>query len=713
MSNEEIFLISSAKLRHRAESIIQEKPLKPPVNIESLSAEDTRQMLYELQVHQVELEMQNEELREAHESLEASRAKYFDFYDLSPMGYLTVSKKGLIQEANLTAATMLNLPRSALFKQPISQFIVNEDQDTYYYYRNSLFKTEMPNSCDLRLARTGQPPLWVELSQSIAEEETGEIVSRIILNNITRRKQAEKALTQERERLQTIIDSVDALVYISDMQTHELLLINEYGRNVWGNVIGQKCWKAIQENDGPCSFCSNNKLLTRAGKPDGVYRWVFQNQVNKRWYDIRDRAIQWANGKWVRLEIATDITERMNAEDNQRNLEYQAQQSQKVESLTRMAQGIAHQLNNLLGIVIGNLELASEYPSVGLIPSGKLAAAMNAATRAAEVGGMMLAYLGQNTARLEPINLSECCRQFIPSFFAGMPENIKLEPALPVAEILVFSDLSQVKEILSTLLVNAKESFAERTGTISLSLKTVSPSEISTRNRFPLNFKAEACDYACLEVKDTGCGIAKADIEKLFDPFYSTKFLGRGLGLPVLLGTIKPQGGCVTLESKPGLGSTFRVYLPVASQPAGAAAAESLAASVNVQSVTVLLVEDEPMVREMAATMLKHIGMKVIIAVDGLEAIEIFKKHQAEITCVLCDVIMPNLDGWGTLEALRRLNPEIPIILSSGCSESRLMEGDHRQPPQVLLSKPYGMAALKSAINEAVKAGKKQLEPGS
>lgn len=132
--------------------------------------------------------------------------------------------------------------------------------------------------------------------------------------DITERKQAEEALQESNERLQTVMNSIDAFIYIADMQTHEILFLNEYAMKTWGNVVGEKCWEALQHLDGPCPFCTNDKLLTPDGKPAGIYQWEFQNQVNGHWYDIRDCAIQWTDGRMVRFEIATDITGRKRAE---------------------------------------------------------------------------------------------------------------------------------------------------------------------------------------------------------------------------------------------------------------------------------------------------------------------------------------------------------------------------------------------------------------
>ena len=201
---------------------------------------------------------------------------------------------------------------------------------------------------------------------------------------------------------------------------------------------------------------------------------------------------------------------------------------------------------------------------------------------------------------------------------------------------------------------------------------------------------------------DAGCGIADEDIEKLFDPFFSSKFTGRGLGLPVVLGIVKAHGGAVTVESEPGRGSIFRVFLPVSNEEVPRQQDKTTQPLPMEGGGTVLLVEDETMVRNIAATMLKHLGFSVIEAKDGVDAVEVFRQRRDEISCVLCDLTMPRMNGWETLTAMRKLAPDIPMILASGYDEAQVMEGDHPELPQVFLSKPYKHKDLIDAINQAM-----------
>jgi len=271
----------------------------------------------------------------------------------------------------------------------------------------------------------------------------------------------------------------------------------------------------------------------------------------------------------VRTRVRSQI-ERRRAEARIRRLE-------RTESLTRMAAAIAHCCNNLLAIVIGNLELAMEDlrhlpPLSSLEASAALSSshaenlsdAMEAAHRASEIGRLMLAYLGQTTARREPLELGDLCRRHLPHLRADLPPRVALRACLDVPDMRVKAVAEQIREVLDKLTANAREALEDRSGSVTLTAGIVEGSSIPAGPyRFPADFRAGEGDYACLEVADDGQGIPPGDMDKIFDPFFSTRFIGRGLGLPVVLGIAKACDGCVVVESAPARGAVFRVYLPL------------------------------------------------------------------------------------------------------------------------------------------------------
>jgi CheY-like chemotaxis protein len=367
-----------------------------------------------------------------------------------------------------------------------------------------------------------------------------------------------------------------------------------------------------------------------------------------------------------------------------------------------MAGAIAHHFNNQLGAVMGNLELAMAALSRVAGAAENLTEAMQAARRAAKVSGLMLTYLGQTRGKHEPIDLFETCRWSLPMLQAAVPFEVVLETDLPSPGPTISADANQIQQVLTNLCANAWEAAGDGRGENHLIVKTVLAANIPAAPRFPLDWQPQETTYACLEVADAGGGIAGNDIEKLFDPFYSTKFAGRGLGLPVALGIVRTHGGVITVQSKPDDGSVFRVFFPVSTEAVPRPPEKADGAPEIEGGGTVLLVEDLDMLRNMAKSMLALLGFSVLEARDGVEALEVFRPRQGEIRFVLCDLTMPRMDGWETLAALRELAPGIPVILSSGHNQARVMDGDHPALPEAFLSKPYGFKELRDAIARAL-----------
>jgi len=245
------------------------------------------------------------------------------------------------------------------------------------------------------------------------------------------------------------------------------------------------------------------------------------------------------------------------------NEEIRRVRAEKDESLRRMAGAVAHHYNNQLTVIMGSLELF-----LGDLPENaencrNLHHAMKAAKKAAAMGRQLLNYLGHPPGSIASLNLSECCSQSLARLQSEMAEEIFFNHNFPDFGPIIHADKEQIHQILSNLVTNGGESVSGSPGTITLTITTVSPEDIPTSKCIPVDWQAKDNSYACLEVSDTGCGIADVDIQKIFDPFFTTKLTGRGMGLPVVLEFVKNLGGCITVDSVPGDGSVFRVYLPV------------------------------------------------------------------------------------------------------------------------------------------------------
>lgn len=302
-----------------------------------------------------------------------------------------------------------------------------------------------------------------------------------------------------------------------------------------------------------------------AGNVDGSLReYLAVRKDGSRFHiDVKSTVLRDADGNPTGiLYVERDITERKQAEADREKLEIRSRQLQKAESLGRMAGAIAHTFNNQLGVVIGNLSLALKGIPEGSVQGDRLVAAMEAAKKAATVSGQMLAFLGLSFDKRGMLDLSEACREILADLRDAMPDNVTLTSDLPVPGPAVHANGSDIRQAVANLVANAWEAAGEGGGKIRVGVRSVSASAIPQAHRYPVDWQPEGNEYACLEVEDAGVGIPARDVEKLFDPFYSSKFTGRGLGLAVVLGIVKAHRGAITVESEPGRGSVFRIYLP-------------------------------------------------------------------------------------------------------------------------------------------------------
>jgi two-component system, cell cycle sensor histidine kinase and response regulator CckA len=530
-----------------------------------------------------------------------------------------------------------------------------------------------------------------------------------LAREIAEHKQAGDALQQSNQKIEAIasvspdgigIISLDGKIqFISD----KLVKMHGYSIEQTDENLGKPVFDFIDPSSHKLLIENIRKVLAGQSNNNPTEYLAIKKDNSRFTIDVKSTVLLDSNGNPTSiLYVERDITERKQAEADKEKLEAQNRQLQKAESLGRMAGAIAHHFNNQLGVVIGNLEMANEDLPQDARSVYSLTAAMQAAWKAAEVSGQMLTYLGETHGNSEPLDLSEVCRRGVPLLRAVIPGEVILETELPSPGPTINANANQIQQILTNLVTNAWEAVAEDGGTIRLRVKTVSPAEITIAHRYPIDWLPRDTAYACLEVTDAGSGIADKDIENIFDPFFSSKFTGRGLGLPVVLGIVKAHGGVVTVESRSGQGSIFRVFFPVSVEEVRRQPDKALQTPKMEEGGTVLLVDDEETVRRMAAAMLKRLGFLVLEAKDGVEAVEVFRQRQGEIRFVLCDLTMPRLNGWETLTALRKLSPDVPVILTSGYDKAQAMAGDHPELPQVFLGKPYKLKGLADAISQAL-----------
>lgn len=407
----------------------------------------------------------------------------------------------------------------------------------------------------------------------------------------------------------------------------------------------------------------------------GAYKWVLcRGMVMERTEDGRAARM---------IGTLTDLTEQRNAEAVRRRVE-------KAESLGLMAAGIAHDFNNLFQALLGNLELAQLRSD----PKGRqiLDRARTALDRAVHLSLQLLEFSGGGVTHLERVSLNPLIRSAVAA--SSQPGNklgfqMALDPALPE----VLADPQQVRQILGILLENAVESLGPDGGTVTVASEQWSelPGEEAAQGLW--EGEIPRGPLVRVSVRDTGGGAGPAVMTRLFDPFFSTKALGRGLGLSSALGLIRGNHAGLQVLNRPGEGMTFRIHFAVERQTGADAPAPG--SRVRGGGLAVLVVDDEPILRQVLAEALgEAYGCKVFEAADGLEAIEVFQAHREEIGLVLMDCVMPRMRGPEAFDEMRRLRPGIPGILMSGFSDEIGVELATRHGFMTLLKKPFPFKAL-------------------
>lgn len=430
----------------------------------------------------------------------------------------------------------------------------------------------------------------------------------------------------------------------------------------------------------------------RYERGDGEYAYIAN-----RAYVARDD-----DGKATRIVgVIQDFTERRREDDQRRNLEAQIQQAQKLESLGVLAGGIAHDFNNLLMGILGNADLAlNELPAISSA-APYVERIQATAMRAADLCKQMLAYSGKGKFVVTSFSLNELVEDMVRLLEVSISKsailNFNLSEYLPPVE----GDLTQIRQVIMNLVTNASEAIGDKSGVITITSGVMEADSEYLGETFIDETLASGV-YVYLEVSDTGCGMNEETIAKMFDPFYSTKFSGRGLGLAAVLGIVRGHQGAMKVYSQPRRGTTMKVLFPCSDQPLQPLEKnESLSVDWR-GSGTILVVDDEETVRTVAKQMLEHWGFTVLTATDGRAAVRVFRSHMDEIKAVLLDMTMPHLGGEETFRELRRLKSDVRVAMMSGYNEQDVTSRFAGKGLAGFIQKPFGQRALAEKMQEVL-----------
>jgi signal transduction histidine kinase/CheY-like chemotaxis protein len=440
-----------------------------------------------------------------------------------------------------------------------------------------------------------------------------------------------------------------------------------------------------------------------------------QGRAFNREYRIRrvsDQELRWVHGLGelefdeqgrVKAMFGTiqDVTERHAIEAERQKLEAKVQQSQKLESLGLLAGGIAHDFNNLLTSILGNADLAKSELSPLTPARQSLEGIETAARRAADLCRQLLAYSGKGRFRIQPLDLRELVEEMGHLLTLSISKkavlNFHFAQDLPAVE----ADATQVRQVVMNLILNASEAIADRSGVIAVSTGAAWCDEAYLKGTHAAE-DIPAGTYVYLEVSDTGVGMDRETLAKVFDPFFSTKFTGRGLGLAAVLGIMRGHKGAIKIYSEPGKGTSFKLLFPASEHKAlGMPGAGGPAPAWKSQG-TVLVADDEETIRALARRILERAGFSVLLASDGREAVELFRREHARVRMVLLDLTMPHLDGEACYRELRQIDPTVKVVLSSGYNEQDVVNRFAGKGLAGFVQKPYTADELIAMVRQCL-----------
>jgi PAS domain S-box-containing protein len=540
-----------------------------------------------------------------------------------------------------------------------------------------------------------------EHNQDQNEEEFLSVFTNA-LAGIIERKHAEEAVVASEIRYRRLFEAAKDGILILDAETGMVVDVNPFMIEMLGysheQFIGKTIWELGFFKD---IIANRDKFLELQQK--GFIRY---EDLPLETSDGRRMAVEFVSNSYeinhqkvIQCNIH-DITRRKNAEETRKSLEAQLHQVQKLESIGTLASGIAHDFNNILGIILGYSSLLGILKEDPQKYSEAVVAIEKATRRGAGLVKQLLTFARKTEAHFESVSINDMIVEITKLLEETFPKTITVSTTLQQDLPAIVADASQIHQVLLNLCVNARDAMPKR-GTLSISTRTIDGEVVSTR----FSKKATARQYVQIEVADTGIGMDESTRQKIFEPFFTTKDPGKGtgLGLSVVFGIVESHSGIIDVRSAPGEGTSFIVYLPMPErevevlQPAGKDLKE-----ISGGTETILIIEDEELLKELLKASLVSKGYTILTAGDGVQGVKMYQSHQKEIAVVVSDVGLPLLNGQDVFREIRKINPEAKVILASGFIEPEAKSQMYRAGLKNFIQKPYLQDEVLQKIREAI-----------
>ncbi len=630
---------------------------------------------------------------QAQMDLKTSETRYRQLLETAAEGIWTLDSRFRTAFVNPTMAQKLGIDADKLPGQPMENFIFPEDMDNYTQWKKGR-KQGICLQHEARFKKTDGSVFWAVVSSTPLKTPDGKFDGVFaMLTDIGDRKLAEQKEEQIRQRFLTILNGIESTIYVADIDTHEILFMNDYMKQLFGkDLTGGICWRDLRHQDKPCPHCTNRFLTDENGSATGIHLWEDKHPVTGRWNIYHDRAIQWVDGRMARLQIATDVTRLKTMELKQRGYEEKIRQAQKMEALGVLAGGIAHDFNNILFPILGYADLLREEFAEGTRQRKGLDEILKGAGRARDLVEQILTFSRQAETKVAPLNPGVIIKEVIKLMRSTLPVTIRINQSIARDVHKIMADPTQIHQVAMNLITNAFHAMESTGGILTVHLDNHSHPD-----------DAKPGPFVRFSVSDNGPGMTPEIIQKIFDPYFTTKANGKGtgLGLSVVHGIVKKYKGDILVDSTPGEGSRFEVYLPAVLKDKPQAFA-SAPPDVIGGTERILLVDDEPQVLLLVREMLHRLGYTVTAEKSSLKALEFIRENPDDIDLVITDMTMPEMSGDILTEEIRQLCPHLPVIICTGFSERLTPERIKQLELRGLLLKPVSRAHLASQVRSAL-----------
>jgi len=644
-------------------------------------------------------------LSEREEALRLSEEKYREITDNATEAIL-VAQDGVFQFANPKAEELFGYSAEELASGPLTSFLHEEDRELVGERHEKRLRGEiLPSIYPFRIINKGGDTRWVELKVVVIPWNERP-AALCFMNDITERKQAEEALLESENRFKTLFEFAPDAYYLNDLEG-QFIDGNRAAEELSGykkeEIIGKDLIKLDLMQPHELSKAAELLGKNIEGKSTGPDELTLKRKDGRQVaVEIRTLPIN-IKGQDIVLGIARDISERKKAEEARKELEAQLQRAQKMEAIGTLAGGVAHDLNNILSGIVSYPELLlMQLPEDSTLRK-PVATMQESGKRAAAVVQDLLTLARRGVAVTEVVNLNAIISEY---FLSPEYEKLKSLHSEVQVEVNLEKDLLNIMGApvhLSKTIMNLVSNAAE-------AMPNGGEIIIYTENRYldrPLSGyeDVEEGDYAVLKVSDTGVGISKKDQERIFEPFYTKKVMGRsgtGLGMAVVWGTMKDHKGYIDVESAEGKGSTFTLYFPVTRKKLPEEKPLVSIEEYKGRGEVILIVDDVDVQREIASTLLSQLGYSVVAVPSGEEAVEYIKGNKVDL--LILDMIMdPGMDGLETYERILEICPGQKAIISSGFSETDRVREALRLGAGQYVKKPYTMEKIGMAVKKELR----------